>query len=168
MSVEKRAEQCAALMEARGIATLRKAATPWRPRTKGGRIVGAYRQGRAPIDYSGTLRGGSAVYVEVKSTTAATMRLTDARLPAHQRAALDEALRWTPHVYVLAAFAGPPFAWYLLPWSWVRSLAVVDPRRDEVDAHAVGDLFLERTADGDERARVALGVADACEARAGR
>uniref|UniRef100_A0A6M3LR56 Holliday junction resolvase RecU n=1 Tax=viral metagenome TaxID=1070528 RepID=A0A6M3LR56_9ZZZZ len=145
---EARVEQCAALMERLGIATLTKAATPVRVQRKAGKIVGAFFTGHASIDFSGVLSDGSAVHVEVKSTTAKTLPLSR-RVSVTQRAALNEALRWTPHVYVLAVFAGPPLRWYLLPWADARAWATADPMRPEVADCVASDLFLRGVVQSD-------------------
>ena len=144
---ERRVEDAAELMDSLGIAYLRKQATP--------RAWDGTNIGKAPIDFIGVLASGEAVFVEVKEERGATLSLGEMRIKPHQRAALDSALRWTTHVYLLASFfpraattstARRSFVWFLIPWAVAQHLNRIDPLDGQLWEYAAEDLFLKGVA----------------------
>lgn len=150
---EGRVVEAAGWMAARGIALLAKQATPRTIIPDGSGGFRAFNSGKAPIDFIGSLGDGSAVFVEVKEESGPSLSLGLKRLTLAQRDALDEALRFTPHVYLLAAFLPRArtsmtpgrrgYFWMLLPWTLARTLDKVDPADGSLWGFVAGDLFLD-------------------------
>ena len=140
-----------------GLAWITKRPTPVRVTSvRGGRVTGFFE--RSPgVDYCGTLRGGRAVYLEVKSCARGTLSLDVLEREQREELARVAALgavaavvvRWRPPTARgRAAIGGREVAWCVVPWSVVaaalgnkaRSLDAATLARFSCDA---GRLWVE-------------------------
>ena len=117
-----------------GRAVLVKHATPTKliSTLPGGRFIGCF-DGKAPVDFSGTLPGGRSVYLEVKASSVPRLRLEhrgEARLGDEQAERLAQLASMGAVACVLVVVAtratrlnpGPPHRWFLFRWQdWQRA-----------------------------------------------
>lgn len=122
-----------------GRASLIKLPTPARAISKvvAGRFTAVW-DGKAPIDFAGSLAGGHSVYLEVKASQATNLPLEahgEPRLGPEQAERLAELHRLGAVVAVLVSLAtgatlrrpGPPRRWFLLRWpAWLRAVGAAE------------------------------------------
>lgn len=131
-AVENLVQHALNAASARGRAHINKRATPVRVQHvgKNGRVTGHFE--RSPgVDYHGVLRGGRAVYLEVKSCHKGTFPLSS--IEPEQWDEMDRARRlgaacalvvfwWPITAKGRAAIGGRTHAWCVVPWATVARL----------------------------------------------
>jgi penicillin-binding protein-related factor A (putative recombinase) len=135
-STEAAVEAACAAYRRAGLASVDKLATPTKVvrRMEGGRFVGVFT-GKAPVDFQGTLAGGRAVAIELKSSAVPRVPLEhrgEDRLRGEQGARLADLHRLGAACAVLVVVAtgatrlrpGPARRWFLLRWpEWLAAVA---------------------------------------------